>query len=834
MAANAPLKEQLSAIEIQQDYYEAVGDADWELYEKNDRKYLLQKVAVALCGPPSREGNLSAGDDLILQGYETRETEISTQVFNKICEQAKYSQDNESLYISLIRVVCVMPSESVPFYKITPSDYWVDLHVKKSGVDISIFHVFSLRKCISIKSGAQGCRIFIDHDGRVYQNWQAYLTNNNLPECVMVVPENGQYRGHIESAMFNDDNMEWAEIMPLVKCQVVPSPALGLGAKILSVTDTASTFANIGALLGVAGALLVPAAAPVAVGTAVGVGAVTGVYGIVRSSMNLADRRKHEQSIGIENSAARASWINILVSTAGISASCATKLLSWAAASGTNVVILMNAVRVLQYANLGTGFLGILNSLSDMIMKYTKYNEKPTTLEIFQFTSSALFFGIGAMSNQTAQEIVQDAQAKTINEFRDALPSKVKKKMFDKVTAETRRVKGTIQGNADVIKGLQKIENKNEFFAKIARINKQMNKNKIRISLAPDGNPMINSQHKVGLNNLHKLGRSGRDQLFAKYGPDTLMAKNAPTRLHASTSSSSGPVFSLETDCFIKPQEVIKIGVFIYSLCNSDQDLLYEILSEISRDIHDAFLVFCIDFIASLLPFEINKLSLYDPHYKIRIILFVLNYIKSNIDINDSDRDISFKNVLKTFFKNGKVDANMIRKIKEKLMERVSEKSSTNNDPRKFDDLYNFRKSRNVKFMTLTAGESVKIGNHDVLVKASTIEKLDEWLEMFSQEQCDRYLMICFEIVSLLTTKEIDKLIEINFDEDVLMRVSHYFVATNKQLDLFDILSDDINSDLLSDIALNYKQEIVEWSFFIDVRKYAHCKECSCISFILE
>jgi hypothetical protein len=32
--------------------------------------------------------------------------------------------------------------------------------------------------------------------------------------------------------------------MPLVKCSVVPSPALGFGAKVLSVTDTASTSKN--------------------------------------------------------------------------------------------------------------------------------------------------------------------------------------------------------------------------------------------------------------------------------------------------------------------------------------------------------------------------------------------------------------------------------------------------------------------------------------------------------------------------------------------------------------------------------------------------------------
>jgi hypothetical protein len=53
--------------------------------------------------------------------------------------------------------------------------------------------------------------------------------------------------------------------------------------------------ANIGALAGVAGALLVPAMAPVAIPTAIGVGVVTGVYGIIRSTISLVDRKSHEQ-----------------------------------------------------------------------------------------------------------------------------------------------------------------------------------------------------------------------------------------------------------------------------------------------------------------------------------------------------------------------------------------------------------------------------------------------------------------------------------------------------------------------------------------------------------
>lgn len=39
--------------------------------------------------------------------------------------------------------------------------------------------------------------MYIDHDARVYQDWNSYLTQNKLPKGVLVVPKNGEYRGII-------------------------------------------------------------------------------------------------------------------------------------------------------------------------------------------------------------------------------------------------------------------------------------------------------------------------------------------------------------------------------------------------------------------------------------------------------------------------------------------------------------------------------------------------------------------------------------------------------------------------------------------------------------
>lgn len=817
----------LSAVEIQQEYYEAVGDVDWELYKKKQRKHLLQKVAVALCGPPIKVGDLkNDSDDLKLQGYELKDEETIMAVFNKICEQAKYSHNGENILISFLRVVCVIPSKEVPFYKITPRNYWVNLHTKKSDVNILLFHVFSVRKCISMKIDEKSCKIFIDHDARVYQNWDDYLTNNNLPKCVMVVPTSGEYRGIYESDAS-------AESMPIVKLTVAPSPALGINARVLSVADGVSTAANIGGIIAIIGAVAVPAVAPVALGTALGIGITTGVYGIVRSSIRLTDRKKHEQSNNLLDSEARSYWINILVSTAGISFSAAGQILSWAAASGINVKILMNAVNILKYANIGSGFIGVANSLGEMIHKYRKYDETPSKLEIFQFTTSVLFLGIGVMSNQTAQEIVQDAQAKTINEVRDSLSSNVKRKMFDKVTAETRRVQGTIKGNSDIIKALNNIENKDDFFAKIARMNKDLNKNKLRISLAPDGNPLINNQHKINLSDIYGLGKSGRNQLFSEYGPAKVTTKNAPTRIYASNVSSNGMANSREeaSQFNIRPEEIMRITNFLMSLNNLDQEFVAEIISQMTASAHDAFLLLCAELVASFLPNEIAFFASNENvhHYKVQIVLELFFYLKSLIPECDYKNDNSFIIVLKEFVRDGRVKKETILSLKSKILHNIT--TNNNNDAKKYNDIHKFRKTYTARFMNLCAGEIINISHHKILIKGITIEKLTEWLKGLSQNKCDLFIKMCFRIISILKPAEIDELNLLNPDEDIVMRVS-YFLLNETEIEInFEKMLQDPNNNISISDAVDLKRNLMEWRHNQSVRNHETCSNCKGICF---
>ncbi|KAI5642173.1 hypothetical protein NE865_05865 [Phthorimaea operculella] len=827
----------MSAVEIQQEYFEAMGYADWELYEKKDRHRLLQKIAIALCGPPTEEGDLTEDQPILkLQGYDARSEDIALRVFKKICEQEKYSHNGENIIVSIIRVVCVVPSKDVPFYKPEPKDYWIDLHTKKGkDVRISIFHVFCIRKCISLKPDVKSCRIYIDHDARVYKNWESYLTENNLPKCVIVVPLNGEYKGNIvdnEIPLSFDDF-----VMPDVMLTMSPSPALGLGAKILSIADTTNTVAGIGAIVGAISLAVVPVAGPVAVGSLVAVGAATSVYGIIRSSIHLADRGNHEQDISLLNSESRASWLNILVSTAGLSFSAAGKLVAWAASTGTNIKILVNAVQFLKYTTIASGLLGLVNGFGEMIHKYVQYNEKPTKLELFQFTSSLLFFGIGVMSNQTAQEIVEDAQARSINNIRDSLTSNAKRKMFDKMTAETRRVRGTIQGNADIIKGLKTITNKNEFFAKLSKMNKQMNANKLRISLNSDGATMINNQHKMTVTKLVELGKTGRDKLFQTIGPAKITSKNVPTRLVSSPSTAAPLLLPVKENFmnYIRPEEIVRIAFFINTLCKEEKDFMCELLSEISSDVHQAFILLCVELLSKLIPAEVDFLTAFlGSGWKMRVVYQVFDYLVSQIQDNcdDAEREVTLKRLLKEFILNGKIKVESLEKLRETILTRITENwdknYKPNSNPRNFDGLFESRKNSSKRY-ELQAGKVVIIGIHEVLIRQSTIDMLQEYLESYCQNDADLFMDLCFRVLSAMSAEDVSTVNFINLDEDVIMRIATFIIDWNVVEELLEMFKNE-SSEMETVEVL--KQGIMDWAKIVK-RNHEICSECKCVRYCI-
>ncbi|VVD00827.1 unnamed protein product [Leptidea sinapis] len=662
----------LTPVDIQQEYFENLDSCDWVKYELHNRRHLIKNIAFALFGAPSDTEDLllisNDEEENNLAGYTSRQKEQVMNVYEQIYDQRKYSKNNEDIVMSILLIVCVRP-KPLPFYKLSPSDYWVDLH-KRNDVDIWCTAVFRVRKCTPTTSDATCCKVFIDDNARVYQDWQSFLTNNTFPKCVIVAPENGEYKG-----MLVEGTEEF-----VVKLTVSPSASLGLSAVVLSSADTMSTMASIGAL-GVLGASVFTPVGPILLGGAVVATVGSAVYGIVRSSMHLHDRRIHKQSISPLKAEARGSWLNIAGSSIGLGAGAASSLLAKSAAAGTNLTTVGKAltasVEILRHANLLTGSMGVINSIVHFATNYNKHGEKPTKLELLQFSTATLFFFQAAILNRTAQNIIEDAQTKTINEYRASLRSNRHRKIFDKLSAESRRVQGSIQGNTEVIKGIKIISNKDQFFSSVLRINKDVNEHKLRISMTSDGRVNLNQAYKIDPADLTTLSKEGRAELFSTVPSSPVNAPNVPTKL---TPQAAGNIYNAEEEnkrgdnifVGIRPEEVLRIGLHLVRVSASGAKSVASLLEDLSQEAHANVMTVVLNLISKLIPEEIAKLRLLSPDEDLitQVVKFMLHYLKNKRPFGSpcAHNDNSLVIVLAEFFQDGLVKQETILILKDRLL----------------------------------------------------------------------------------------------------------------------------------------------------------------------
>lgn len=161
--------------------------------------------------------------------------------------------------------------------------------------------------------------IYVDETGRVYPNWKSFVEENVLPAGTMILPRRGVYNFDK-----NDD------VILDVYCTPNGTP----GAKLMNVAQTSSAVLGVGAAcVPIAAALTLPVAAPVMAAAGL-VGLGVGAFSTVTSALNLHDRKKHEQSINITDSQARASYLGIAGGVLGMAAAGATRFLNSMAVAG--------------------------------------------------------------------------------------------------------------------------------------------------------------------------------------------------------------------------------------------------------------------------------------------------------------------------------------------------------------------------------------------------------------------------------------------------------------------------------------------------------------------
>lgn len=289
---------------------------------------------------------------------------------------------------------------------------------------------------------------FVDFTARVYQNWEDFLSNNKFPALKYCYPKGGVYTGDLNG------NVEL--------CYGV-TPAAKLTGKALSSLDTVATVVSVGAAIG----SFVP---PVAVPCYAACGIIS-VYSMVRGSVELADRGNHGQSL-VDREAAR-QWISIVGSTLGLGSAGGMAAIKMLAREGkTASSLICGIVTGLNVSSVCVNGAGIVEN----IITFREQDEW-SVLQVFQLTTSLMFFTHSLVNFKTARSIYVEAQNQILEDHGASL-SKRQRKLFEGMQRETLSGEtDLVIGKAKIIKAMSHVSNKNEFFGRILRLNKAARKN---------------------------------------------------------------------------------------------------------------------------------------------------------------------------------------------------------------------------------------------------------------------------------------------------------------------------------------------------------------------
>ena len=405
----------------QQNFANSLGDRTWDKYAiPTEDEYLWKAIAFAIAGPPQTE------DSSENYGYTKNEQEKIIELKQKCIDQCK-GQGWADVYVAFI-FVCAYKNEQeqaiVPLIRIKYSD----------GKNLKNSH-------------------YLDHCGRVYNNWSDFLDENIFDGWWICVPKNAEY-------LFSDDNQ--------VRIDFYDQTSRG---EVLRVTDKISTVANIGTSISMAAGLVMSFFPPTAaigiplVAYSAAAGLPGAVYGTSRSIGTLVDRGKHDQSINpFSSGEARSAWLTTTASALSIGVMASTQILASTAKAGYLASAGTRAFcTALNVTALSVNGLGIVNSFYEISKK-----DKVTGLDILQLTTSIFFFTHSAVTFKTASAIIKEAQGQALAAHRENLTPE-QQKVFDQMLQSRKEMAEPgkareMHGNKEFIRDLKIIENKQEFF----------------------------------------------------------------------------------------------------------------------------------------------------------------------------------------------------------------------------------------------------------------------------------------------------------------------------------------------------------------------------------
>ncbi|XP_003741638.1 uncharacterized protein LOC100898406 [Galendromus occidentalis] len=333
------------ARKVQQGYFLLLGDRLWDDIGPGEEIVLRRKIGFGLHGPPF----VLPSDANKHTGYEGEKLELIDEISNKLTQPNKFS--SEGIHFACIYILACFDEKS---------------------------HTIPLFKAKAAKTESDSC-MFVDTCARVYSSWDDWVNNEKLPACTYCAPMGGSYVADPE----NEVMLSYSE-----------SLATSVGAKVVNALDdttSAISWAATGLFLA---SFFVPIARPLATALKMTAGTAT-VYGAGRGIQGLVDRGKHGQTINVADRDAREHWLDIF---------------GGAMSAGVGLVVKISRKGRLYFRNAKTGNvtisgLGIAHGLEHLADKIEK--GELSSLDIFQFTATVLFFSHAALSLSIARSFAE-------------------------------------------------------------------------------------------------------------------------------------------------------------------------------------------------------------------------------------------------------------------------------------------------------------------------------------------------------------------------------------------------------------------------------------------
>ncbi|KAK2581971.1 hypothetical protein KPH14_002411 [Odynerus spinipes] len=447
------------SVAYQQDFYELLPD--WTVYKKDNIQYLEQNIGYAIFGSPLFEKTKDSKDIL---NFETRNTTSDTEIHDLV----NYS-DNAKSIIKLI-------AEQICLYGKIPGNG----HIKCGIIYVMLFQNKRLTQCNATKD-AQLISMpifkilkyddntdvvnknikdnyttwYIDIKGRVYQSWDNYIMENNLPECTMVFPKDGYYQPN--------PNYEITPHFSVVWLTAQDSYACSDRAQTYSMINTTMNTLITGATVGVGAAMLFTPAAPFVAMAGLVTTGVSSAWNLAICSADLYDRQIHKESINPLNGSCLSSWLGIAGITIGISAIAGSGLIKQTVIDGAKVgTIAKTAYNTVLIGNISINLIGL--GYKGMQI-YNKFQEgKHIDIEdVVYFGTHLLFFMNSVINIQFAEDIIYSTQGEILKNFEANLRDNNLRERYNDIrnkAAADYPMNKTAQ-NAAVIRYIKKVDIKN-------------------------------------------------------------------------------------------------------------------------------------------------------------------------------------------------------------------------------------------------------------------------------------------------------------------------------------------------------------------------------------